>query len=81
VVWQRIHPYSLDHDHRASAAHDPEKGVLLGLLVCDLESKRFAIEGKRCRCVLDYEEWRNTGDFWLSHVSFSTSFYDELTFL
>src|SRR5262245_16095140 len=62
VVWEGIHTDILEHDHRATPAHDAEEDIVGRPLKEDLEPKPVAIEGKGSRHVSHDEERRDAGN-------------------
>ena len=49
-------PTVLEHDHRATPAHDAKEWIVSGLLKGDLKSKLVATKRECCRCVMHDEE-------------------------
>ena len=56
VVREWIYTDALEHDHRATPAHDAKEWIVSGLLKGDLKSKLVAIKRECCRGVMHDEE-------------------------
>jgi len=77
VVGHWVDTDVLEHDHGSSALDDAEEDVVgFGPLKRDVEPETIAIKGQRAGDILDDEERRNAGNFWLSHVSFTAGFLE-----
>src|SRR5580765_2902385 len=71
VVRHWIDTDVLQHDHRRTPPDNAKEDVVVtGPLKHDVEPETVAIKRQRGGDILNDEEWRNAGNFWLSHASF-----------
>src|SRR5580698_3231654 len=61
-VGHGLHAHGLEHQHRAAAANDGEKGIMLRFLKGDLEAQLVAIKDDSGRSVMHQETWRDAVD-------------------
>ena len=72
AVRHRIHANILEHDHRGTPLDDAEEDVVrVRALERDLEPETVAVKRQRGGDILDDEEWRDAGNIWFSHNSWS----------
>src|SRR5689334_7604415 len=72
VVRHGIDTNVLQHDHRSTSLDNAEENVVLtGSLERNVKPETVAIKRQRCGDILYDEEWRNAGNFCLSHMSFA----------